>query len=210
MNTLKIENHQDGKSTKIKIKYILEMIRSRYILSKIFNLLEKTKTIKIIKHNKKAQNKLNISKEFFKEISEIEIEIIPSPNEYGKFIKIYDIKLEKYYHAYFNDSKEEIKRYYLTEKDNVNKIRMIIDYQIESFYGLFFGCNCIESVDFIKFNRNNIIDMNNMFAYCRSLKKVKFTNFNSKNVKDMSYFFEGCSSLKEIYLIILILKMQIV
>ena len=84
--------------------------------------------------------------------------------KFERFIRIYNKQCEKYYHIFFNDSKEEITRHYLTEKDKVNKIRIIIDYQVESLNGLFFGCHCIESINFIKFNRNNIINMNNMFA----------------------------------------------
>ena len=42
-------------------------------------------------------------------------------------------KNEKYYHIYFNDNKEEIKRNYLDENDNVSKFKIIIDYQVKSF-----------------------------------------------------------------------------
>ena len=32
------------------------------------------------------------------------------------------------------------------EKENNTKIKIKIDYQIESFSGLFFGCECIQSI----------------------------------------------------------------
>ena len=56
----------------------------------------------------------------------VEIELIPIEKEFGSFINIAKKEEEIYYHIYFNDSNEEIKRYCLTEKDNVTKIRIII------------------------------------------------------------------------------------
>ena len=46
-------------------------------------------------------------------------------------------KKKEYYHIYFNDSNEEIKRYDLKQDEKVEKIKIIIDYQIKSFDGLF-------------------------------------------------------------------------
>ena len=140
MDILKSTIYEKEKSSEMKTKNILEKIKSRCILSKIFNILKMIRKIHIIKYNKIFQNKLNIS---FKELSEIEIEIIPCPNKFEIFIRIYNKQCEKYYHIFFNDSKEEITRHYLTEKDKVNKIRIIIDYQVESLNGLFFGCHLL-------------------------------------------------------------------
>ena len=42
-----------------------------------------------------------------------------------------------YIHIYFDDNKEEIKRNYLKENENVDKLNIIIDYQIKSFKELF-------------------------------------------------------------------------
>ena len=96
----------------------------------------------------------------------IEIEIIPIKNKYGPFINIKE-KDKKYYHIYFNNNKrEEIKSTYLNEENKVSKINIIIDYQITSFYELFYECKVIESINFKKFSRNNIIDMSNMFYHC--------------------------------------------
>ena len=55
-------------------------------------------------------------------------------------------KNEKYYHIYFNDSKEEIKSNYLDENMNVEKIKTIIDYPINSFERLFSFCEGIENI----------------------------------------------------------------
>ena len=45
---------------------------------------------------------------------------------------------KKYFHIYFNDNKEEIKKTELNKEDKVSKINIIIDHQIKTFYLLFY------------------------------------------------------------------------
>ena len=105
--------------------------------------------------------------------------------KYGRFINI-DENDKLYYHIYFNDNKEEIKNkykikeengmikheYYIHQEDKVTKIKIIIDYQVKSFKGLFCDSNCIESILFKKFYRNNKNRKNdNNFNYFRKSKK---------------------------------------
>ena len=78
----------------------------------------------------------------------------------------------------------------------MTKIKIIIDYQVKSFKDLFKRCECIESINFKKFYRNNITDMSYMFDGCSSLKDLNLTNFITNNVTNMSNMFDGCSSLK--------------
>ena len=183
---------------------LLEAIKSKYILLKIFDYLQKGKSLKLIKYNKNIQKKIEINIndyiKFYEIYSPIEIHIIPIKNKSGKFINIEE-KNKKYYHIYFNNNtKEEIKRTYLNKNEKVLKIRIIIDYQVKSFHGLFWGCRCIESIYFKTFYRNNIINMSRMFCECKSLKKINFKNFNSNNVTDMSFMFNLCKSLKKLNL----------
>ena len=111
-------------------------------------------------------------KEYSEAYSSIEIEIILAKGEYGKFINIKENN-ELYYHIYFNDNKEEIKnKYKIDEKDKVTKIKIIIDYQVKSLKKLFYDCECIESINYKKFYRNNITDMGWMHSYCSSLKEL--------------------------------------
>jgi len=182
-----------------KLNPIIENIKSRYILSKIYNNMSKKKKLNIVKYNKRIQNRLNLNLKDYKEYCEIEIEIIPIKDKLGRFINInWDDKL--YYHIYFNDNKKEIeKKYYINKEDKVTKIKIIIDYQVKSFKKLFW-CKCIESIRFKKFYRNNITDMSYMFYNCSSLKELNFTNFNTNNVRNMRYMFSGCSSLEELNL----------
>jgi len=120
-------------------------IRSKYIVKQIFDNLKEKKLLLIVKHNNKLQEKLDININNFKNYSQIEIEIKPVKDSYGKFINILKEEDEEFYHIYFNNSEKEVKRSYLERHEQVEKIKIIIDYQIKSFSCLFKDCHCIES-----------------------------------------------------------------
>ena len=193
-----------SKENKVELnsKNYFKNLKSDYFLQKVFEYIKRNKSLAIIKCNKKMQNRLNINIKDYKEYSEIyssiEIEIIPIKNKYGKFINIEGD--ESYYHIYFNEDKKEIKKYSIDKNDKINKIKIIIDYQIKSFNQLFYYCECIELINFKKFHRNNITNMRFMFYGCSSLKELNFNNFNTNNVTNMGRMFSGCSSLKELNL----------
>jgi len=182
----------------------LDNLKSNYSLKKISDFIQKGKLLGIVKYNKILQKRLNLSIKNYKEFSEIftpiEIEIITIINKMNisyKFININENE-KSYFHIYFNDNKEEIKnKYRINKEDNVTKIKLIIDYQVKSFEKLFEYCDCIESINFKKFYRNNINNMIKMFYECSSLKEINLSNFNTSNVKDMGYMFYYCSSLKK-------------
>ena len=180
---------------------LINDINSKYIIQKIFDNLIKLKTLEIIKYNKKIQNRLNLNINYYKEYSglntPIEIEIIPVDSNYDTFINI-PKEDELYYHIYFND-KDEIKRNKIKKKDNDNKIKIIIDKQVKSFYKLFENCY-IKYINFKKFYRYNIINMSYMFDGCSSLEELNLPYFNTNNVNNMSCMFLGCSTLKELNL----------
>ena len=98
-------------------------IKSKFILKRIIDFLQKKQLLKVIKVNKKIQDILNISLNDYKELSEVvEIEIIPAENKYGQFISILNKEEKDNYHIFFNDSKEETKRTYFNKTDNIKKI----------------------------------------------------------------------------------------
>ena len=164
-------------------------------------MLQSRKLLEVINYNKALQNKLNINiddyKDYYKKHSKIEIELIP--DTYGKFINI-PKEEESYYHIYFNDDKDEIKRNYTERTEIIKKIKIIIDDQVESFCKLFEDCRCIKSINFKKFNRININNMSYLFSNCSSMTKLNVSNFVTNNVTNMSNMFYGCSSLKNINL----------
>ena len=91
-------------------------VKSYYILQKVYNNLKTKKTLNIIKYNNSIKNRIKINinnyKEYSEKYSSIEIEIKLVDNVYGKFIN-YKKEDEKYYHIYFNNNKEEIKRNFI-------------------------------------------------------------------------------------------------
>ena len=201
----KISKDKIEKPVENGIKCLLN-IKSKIILKKIFDNILKKKFLEIIKYNNKLKERINLTFNDYKNYSQkyttIEIEIIPVKNlntQYSiyRFININKNEVE-YFHIYFDDSKIKIKRTYITPFDKVNKIKIIINYQVKSFYLLFQYCTCIESINFIKFYRNNIYSMSYMFDYCQSLKEINFYSFNTENVTDMSCMFKECSLLKKL------------
>jgi len=202
MNSGNISNDEILK--KIKSKDDLVNVKSNFILKNLFNFMKKNKALKIMKYNKKLQERLNLTINDYKEYSQlyyspIEIELKLVDNKYDKFINISDDE-KKYFHIYFDNSNEEIERNYLKENEKVKMIKIIINYQVNSFKELFKNCECISSIFFKKFSRINITDMSYMFYRCSSLKELNLSNFNTINVNNMNSMFYECSSLKELNL----------
>ena len=174
---------------------ILQNLKSDYFIQKFFDYIQKRRILKTIRYNKSIQKRINININHYRKYSEkyssieIEIEIKLIEIEYGRFINIKDEDKE-YYHIYYNDNKKElIKSTLLNKNDKDSKINIIINYQVESFYKLFENCECIESICFKKFFRNNITDMSSMFIGCLSLKEINLNNFNTNNATNMSIMF---------------------
>ena len=102
--------NEEPKQLNPKVEF--ENFKSDYFLIKLFDIVIKNKSLKIMKYNKKLQKRLNISINDYRECSElfskIEIELKIADNGYGKFINIPDNEKE-YYHIYFDNSIKEIK-----------------------------------------------------------------------------------------------------
>ena len=188
----------------IKTNVNFDNIKSVYFLQKIFEHMEKNKYLDFIKYNKKIQKRLNLSLNDYKDYSQlyspIEIELKIVNNIYHNKIFINIDGDMKYYHIYFDDSKEEIKRTYMNDSTEAKVIKIKIDYQVKSFRTLFYYCNCIREIHFKRFLRTNITNMASMFYGCSSLRVLNLSNFNTSNVTDMSLMFSYCSLLKELNL----------
>ena len=180
-------------------KSLLDNIKSTYIFKQILSNILTKKIYSLFKYNKKEQKRFNINMDDYNEFCKIEIELIPESSS-GKFINIINEQDEKYYHIYFNNDENEINRNSFYENEFVENIRIIIDYQVKSFKELFHNCLCIESINFKKFNGNNITDMSYMFYNCTSLNKLNLSNFDTSNVIKMDNMFRQCTSLNEINL----------
>ena len=197
MNSRNISKEEQIKSKKSECAF--DNIKSDYFLQRIFDYLKRNKLLEIVKYNKKLQNKLNLNINSYKEFSllysSIEIEIKLDDDTYGEFINISEEEKE-YFHIYFNNSKEEINRNFSDENDEIEIIKIKIDYQIKSFGELFADCDFINSISFKKFYRNDITNMSSMFYGCESLKEIDISNFITDNVTDMSCMFSNCKSIK--------------
>ena len=156
-NYKKLENKKKVNISNKKYEASIKNIKSKYILKQIFNTLNKNKFLGIIKYNKQIQRFLNLDKNDYKEHFEIEIELKPILNQYGKFINILKKEDKSNIHIYFdNNNKEEIKRNFLIKNENVSKINILIDYKVKSLSNLFSDCHCIKSISFKKFNRKKL------------------------------------------------------
>ena len=140
------EFEENVEINQIKSINIFNNLKNDYFLKKVFNNLQKVKSLNIIKYNKNIKKRININIKGYKEYSEkyslIELELKPIINLKGKFINIKDEDI-KYYHIYFNNNKKEMKRNYINENEKIKIIKIIIDYQVKSFKKLFYNCKYI-------------------------------------------------------------------
>ena len=153
---------------------MLEKIKSNYIYKIVVKYIDECKVLKIINYNKKLQKRTNISITDYIKISEIEIELIFEGYNYleqANFIspKFLSSQNSDFVHFYLNNKLEEEKIPYNYLKEKINKIKIIMEYNIKSFANLFNECKYIKEIKFNKFHRNNIIDMQYMFNSCSSL-----------------------------------------
>ena len=197
-------------NNKVEVKQKISLwkkIKSKYILKRICQVLNKEIILKIINYNKSFQKILNIDLSDYMKFSETEIEITLSDNKYIKycrnipFINFNNEEDESFYHIYYNNSNEEIKsknKNYISS--NLKKIKVIIEFKVKSLFKLFNSCNYVEKINFIRYRKNNktLTDMSYMFSGCTSLKEINLSNLNTNNTKNMSYMFSGCASLKEL------------
>ena len=189
-------------SNKLDNGSILLTIKSKNNLRKLFNQLTTLQKLRIIRQNKKIQNKLNISKKDYEEYCTTIIEIVPYAisilEAQSKYINIINNIDKKYIHIFFDDSKDETHVEYLTNTDNVKKIKIIIDKEIKSFFRLFSQCKCIKRFKLSYCKRKDLPSMKYMFDECSSLEEIEMDRDVDFSATDMSYMFNNCSSLKKV------------
>ena len=180
---MSLDNISNNKKlNKAELNSDIMNIKSNFILQKIFRHKKKNKLLEFMKYNKKLQKRLNTNIKDYKEYSQlytfIEVELKLKDNKYGQFINVSQ-RDRYYYHIYFDDSNKEIKRHHTDENEKVKTIKIIIDYQVNSFQSVFAGHRILSSIFFKKFYRINITDMSYMFDRCKFLKKLNLSYFKT-------------------------------
>ena len=186
---------------------MLKKIKSIFILKKLFIFITKFKYLKLINYNKALQKKLNISIDsYIKYYYQIEIELIPDQDyldkgsKQNRFIYILNQKHKSFYHIYFDERKEEIKRTYIKRNEKLSKISILIDMEVKTISYLFQECRCLKEIKFIKFRRTDFTDFKCMFDSCENLINLDISKLKTDNVRNMTSMFGGCSSLKKLNL----------
>jgi len=178
---------------------MLKDIKSKYIVKEILDILDEGKKLKLIKYNKLFQKKIDITKNDYRKYCQIDIEISLVEIKESKKVKFININEEiNLYHIFFDEDKKEKKRDYVTNREAIKNIKIIIEFEIKSLKELFSYCECIKSIKFTKFHRGDIKNMNSLFSNCISLEEINFEQFKTKNVEDMSYMFYNCPNLEKI------------
>ena len=166
-----------------------------------------------INYKNESQNKLEevneilIELEIFNEINEKEIYILCDKNEliknnkrnenYCKKNNINPPKEFNYFNKdntklYLNDVKINFNYKIKINKIGINKIKIKSNINLNSLSSMFYNCYNIINIKFIKYNTNNVTDMNYMFYNCSNLSELNFSSFNTNNVTDMSGMFYDC------------------
>ena len=177
---------------------MLKGIKSEYLILQILENLQEKTLLNLIKHNQQLQQRMNKTFNDYKTFKNIEIELIPNDNLLGGEMFINFIEERSLFHIYFNNNDEEAKENYITKRQNISKIKIILDNKIKSLRRLFKDCKCLKEIYFTKFNRKDITDLGEMFEGCTSLVKIDLSKIHTDNVKKMDWMFYKCESLLEL------------
>ena len=136
-------------------------IKSKIIIKKIFQNIKDKVFLQMIKYNNILQKKLDITIEDYKTYNQIEFEIKPNHN---KTITINrKEEFNSFMHIFIDDDKNDIKSLTIDSSSQINKLKIIIDFEIKSLKGFFKNSEYISELKCIKFNRKDIKDMSEMF-----------------------------------------------
>ena len=189
-------NSQDNKD-------LFKKIKSNYILKIIFSYTKKVK-YELVRYNKDAQKRLDLSINdyihYYKEYNETVIDIVFDRKKSLKDKLIVFLINSNYSHVYIEEKKEELTIDSI-KGITTNKIKLILDAELESFKELFYNYDFISEINFVKCKRRNIVDLSKMFSGCRSLKSLNISELYTNNVTNMEEMFAGCSNLSNLELL---------
>ena len=124
---------------------------------------------------------MNLTIENYKYYNKIVADIIPHDeirkNKRLIWVDFYK-KNKDFIQIFFNNNEEEeIKRNYLEEDEKVEKIKIIIDHQIESFKSVFKQANGIKKLKLKSYK--SVKDLDYMFEVAYMIEEINLSNFNT-------------------------------
>ena len=110
--------------------------------------------------------------------------------------KINKKEIEKICNIYLENKKIEFNFEYIFDKPRTYTFTFEFSELLTNANKLFYGCDCLISLNFSKFKSNYIKDMTDMFNGCSNLTSSDLSNFKTKEVHSMKGLFKKCDSLK--------------
>ena len=107
-------------------------------------------------------------------------------------------ELENICEIYFDNKKIDFTYEYIFNKSGQYSFTFKFNSLLKNANKLFYGCNCLISLDFGKFKSNYLKDMTDMFNGCSELQILDLSNFKAKEVISMERAFKGCNKLKNL------------
>ena len=101
-------------------KIIFKIKLTKFFIT-MFNHLEKSLSLNIVRYNNQLKNILGMNINDYENCSKIEIDIFPIPDKIGKFVNV-NAKNKDNLHIYLNDDLKESKKYNISKDDHINKI----------------------------------------------------------------------------------------
>ena len=166
---------------------MLDNIKSSYILKELFKYVNEYKKLKLLNYNKTIQQRINLSIEDYKNYLSIKIEVKLIDNYNvncnNTFIsKEFKNSYSSFIYVVLNDETIE-RKIDSIKNDKISKVKIILNYDLNSYKDLFKHCYFIKEIKFLKNNKNNVTDMSNMFYGCSSLTSLDISELKTDNVK---------------------------
>ena len=152
----------------------------------IFNNKNETEINILCDKNKLIENN-KLNKDFYEENN------INAPKEFNYFNK-------KNTKLYLNNNEIEFNYKLIFNKSGIYKLKIKSNIKLFSLASMFYNCNKINKIKFIKINTNNVTDMSYMFYNCEYITELDLSEFNTNKVLDMSSMFSDCYNLSDLNL----------
>ena len=133
----------------------------------------------------------------------IDINLKPTTTGFiaNKFIESADVKKVVIEESFADFKPKTCNRWFFqcTNLAEIEGLNNINSSELNDMSYMFYQCKALESIDFSKFDAQNVTNMASLFEQCEKLETIDLSGFDTKNVTNMSSMFWGCSILKTIF-----------